>query len=102
MESSHDHIVPVRTYLLIFAALMVLLVLTFMASTWAAGIAGLVIALTIAITKATLIILYFMHVRYSEKLTWVFAFAAFLWLIIFIGGTLNDYFTRGAIEVLGK
>ena len=101
MESSHDHIVPVRTYLLIFAALMVLLVLTFVASTWAAGIAGLVIALTIAITKATLIILYFMHVRYSGRVVWVFVLAGFFWLGIMFTIMFADRFA-GGVGVLAR
>ena len=56
----------------------------------------------IAAAKMVLIILYFMHVRYSDKLTWVFSTAAFLWLLIFIVGTLNDYFTRGFLDSPGS
>ena len=44
--------------------------------------------------KALLVILYFMHVRYSDKLTWVFAAAGFFWLLILIGGTMDDVLTR--------
>ena len=49
-----------------------------------------------------LIVLIFMHVRYSDRLTWVFAGAPFLWLAILIVLTLNDYFTRGLLHILGK
>jgi cytochrome c oxidase subunit 4 len=52
------------------------------------------VALTIAVVKALLVILYFMHVRYSDKLTWVFAAAGFFWLLILIGGTMDDVIRR--------
>jgi cytochrome c oxidase subunit 4 len=44
--------------------------------------------------KALLVILYFMHVRYSDRMTWVFAGAGFFWLLILIGGTMSDVSTR--------
>jgi cytochrome c oxidase subunit 4 len=46
------------------------------------------------VVKAVLILLYFMHVRFSSKLVWIFAVAGFVWLAILIGLTLNDYITR--------
>jgi cytochrome c oxidase subunit IV len=55
------------------------------------------IALTIAVGKALLVILFFMHVRYSDRLTWVFAGAGFFWLLILIGGTMSDVITRQQI-----
>ena len=51
-------------------------------------------ALAIAITKMLLVILYFMHVRYSSRLTWLFVAAGFIWLLIMIDLTLSDYLTR--------
>jgi cytochrome c oxidase subunit 4 len=51
-------------------------------------------AITIAVCKAVLVILYFMHVRYSDRLTWVFVAAGFFWLLILIGGTMDDLLTR--------
>lgn len=90
-----QHIVPVRTYLVVFAALMVMLVLTVAAAQLDLGVFNVVIALTIAVCKALLIVLYFMHVRYSGRLAWVFAGAGFFWLGIMIGLTLSDYFSRG-------
>lgn len=53
-----------------------------------------VAAITIAVGKALLVILYFMHVRYSDRLTWVFVGAGFFWLVILIGGTMDDVLTR--------
>lgn len=102
MESSQDHIVPVRIYLLVFAALMVLLVLTFIASTWAIGaLGGLIVALTIAITKATVIILYFMHVRYTQRVIWVVVLAGFFWLGIMFTIMFADHF-GGGVGVLAR
>ena len=58
--------------------------------------------MVIALAKAIMIVLIFMHVRYSERLVWVFSGAAFLWLLILIALTLNDYFTRGWLNIPGK
>jgi cytochrome c oxidase subunit 4 len=88
------HIIPKRTYYLVFATLLVLLILTVLAGLIDLGVLNIIIAMTIAVTKAVLIILYFMHVRYSSRLTWVFAGAAFLWLSILLGLTMSDYISR--------
>jgi cytochrome c oxidase subunit 4 len=53
------------------------------------------IALTIAIVKATFVVLYFMHLRYSTRLTWVVAASGVFWLGILFALTLSDYLTRG-------
>jgi hypothetical protein len=52
------------------------------------------VATGIAVVKAVLVILYFMHVKDGTRLTWVFSGAAFVWLAIMFGLTLNDYVTR--------
>lgn len=96
------HIIPTSTYYKVFAALMVLLVLTVAAAEVDLGSLNVVIAVFIAVVKAVLIILYFMHVRYSSKLVWVFAGAAFVFVFIMFGLTLNDYVTRGWLDVPGK
>ncbi len=88
------HVIPIRTYLLIFAALFVLLILTVLVSLIDVGIFNIVVAMTIAVAKAVLIILYFMHVRYSSRLTWIFAGAGFVWLAILLGLTMSDYIGR--------
>jgi cytochrome c oxidase subunit 4 len=56
--------------------------------------ANTVVALTIAVIKATLVVLYFMHVRYSTRLIWVIVVAGFFWLGIMFVFTLSDYLTR--------
>jgi cytochrome c oxidase subunit IV len=88
------HIVPVSVYLKVFAALMVLLVLTLVAAYFDLGSWNIMIAMTIAVLKAGLVVLYFMHVRYSSHLVKFFAGATFFWLIILFSLTLADYFSR--------
>jgi cytochrome c oxidase subunit IV len=97
----HPPMTP-RMYLIIYGALMSLMALTLLAALFDLGAANFLIAMGIATVKMSLIILYFMHVRYNEKLTWIFSTAALFWLLILIIGTLNDYFTRGVLDVPGK
>jgi len=88
-------IVSRKVYFVVWATLLVLLFATWGLAQLNLQPLGVVIAMAIAVTKMVLIILYFMHVRYSSRLTWIFAGAGFLWLALFILLTLNDYFTRG-------
>jgi cytochrome c oxidase subunit 4 len=90
------HIVPISTYLLVFAALMVLLIITLAAAAVNLGEWNLVIAMTIAVAKALLVVLFFMHLRWSSYLVRVFAGAALFWLTILFVLTLQDYFSRHA------
>ncbi len=85
-------------YLLIFGALLVLTGLTIGVAFMDLGAFNTPVALTIACIKGTLVVLYFMHVRYSSRLVWVFAAAGFLWLVILLGFTFSDYVTRNAAE----
>src|SRR5215207_10550636 len=95
-----EHIVPVRIYITIFLVLLVGTSLT----VWAAfqdfpGPLNNIVAMTIAITKATFVVLYFMHVRYSARLIWVILAAALFWMGILFALTFSDYWTRGWIPV---
>jgi cytochrome c oxidase subunit 4 len=56
-----------------------------------------IVAMTIAITKATFVVLYFMHVRYSARLVWVIVASALFWLVIMFALTFSDYWTRSWI-----
>ena len=87
-----------KNYLLIWAALLLLLFLTWGVSRLNLGPFNLVAALGIAILKMALVILYFMHVRYSSRVTWIFVAAGFIWLLIMIDLTLSDYLTRGIVK----
>ena len=91
-----EHIVSLRIYVSIFLALMVGTALTVWAGlTDFPGQLNVIIALTIAVVKATLVVLYFMHVRYSSRLIWVVFTSALFWLAILFALTLSDYWTRG-------
>jgi cytochrome c oxidase subunit 4 len=91
-----EHIVPVKIYVTIFLALLVGTALTVMAAyvdfPWQFNT---IVALTIATAKATLVVLYFMHVRYSTRLIWVIVGAALFWMGILFALTLSDFYTRG-------
>src|SRR5689334_14124435 len=96
-EHSHEpgahHIVPVSTYLWVFLALMVLLVITLAAAMVNLGEWNLVIAVTIAVAKALLVVLFFMHLRWSSYLVRIFAGAALFWLAILFVLSLQDFLT---------
>jgi cytochrome c oxidase subunit 4 len=96
------HIVPVKSYFTVYAVLMALLVLTVGAAFVDLGPFNLTVSLAIAVAKAVLIVLIFMHVRDSEPLVWIFAGAAFLWLGILIALSLADYLSRGLVPIPGK
>jgi cytochrome c oxidase subunit IV len=90
-----EHIVQPRIYIVIFLALMVGTALTLLAAFYDfPGPLNAVVALTIAVVKATLVVLYFMHVRYSGRLIWLVIVAALLWLVIMFAITFSDYWTR--------
>jgi cytochrome c oxidase subunit 4 len=95
-----EHIVPIKVYISIFLALMAGTAIT----VWAGlqdfpGALNVIVALTIAVIKATLVILYFMHVRYSSHLIWVVFASALFWLALLFALTLSDYWTRGWLPV---
>ena len=81
-------------YLVIFLALMVLTAVTVWVAFQDLGPINDIVAMGIAVTKACLVILYFMHVRYSSRMTKITVVAGFLWLAIMIGLTLTDYLSR--------
>ena len=93
-----EHIVSRKVYFAIFGALMVGTALTVFAAfvdlDYIFHGANTVVALTIAVFKATLVVLYFMHVRYSSRLTWVIVVAGIFWLAIMFVFTISDYMTR--------
>jgi cytochrome c oxidase subunit IV len=88
------HLTSPKTYFIVFLILLALLALTVLASGTEHKLLNSVLAVTIAVSKAVLIMLYFMHLRDSSQLTRVFAMAGFLWLAILLGLTLSDYQTR--------
>ena len=97
-----EHVVTPKSYVLVFLALLVLTALTTAIAFVDLGPLNDVAMLTIAVIKATLVILIFMHVRYSGRLTALVVAGGFLWLLILLGLTLQDYLTRGWLGVPGK
>jgi cytochrome c oxidase subunit IV len=100
MSKTAPHI-SLKTYFTVFAALMILVVVT----VWAAGLnvhyTGFhtFTAMTVAFIKTWLVVLYFMHVRYSSTLTKLFAASAFVWLLLLFSLLFADYFSRPWLPV---
>ena len=92
------HVAPKSMYYAVFAALMVGTALTVLVAFYDLGAMNNVLMLGIAMTKALLVILFFMHVRWSTRLTWVVAASGFFWLLILFGLTMQDYLTRGWVD----
>ena len=94
-----SHVVPQKTYLIIFGLLMILTAITVWVATVELGRLNTIAALTIAFGKALLVVLYFMHVRYSSNLIRVTAASGLLWLAIMMIIMLSDYQTRDWLVV---
>jgi cytochrome c oxidase subunit IV len=97
------HVLPTRLYVGIFLALLLGTALTVAASFVDFGgrlnSANVLVAMSIAVSKGLLVVLFFMHVRYSARLIWVFVAAGAFWLALLIGLTLSDFLTRGWLPV---
>src|SRR5688500_14331952 len=91
------HVPSLKLYFAIFGILMVGTALTVVVAFYDLGPMNNVVMLTIACVKALFVILYFMHVRWSSRLTWVVAASGFFWLLILFSYTMMDYLTRGWI-----
>jgi cytochrome c oxidase subunit 4 len=89
-----EHIVPTRVYYTIFGILMLCTYLTVQMALFDLGPFNVVAALVIAVFKATLVVLFFMHVKYGTRLTWAVVIAAVFWLGILLALTFSDYLTR--------
>ncbi len=95
---SAGHVAPKSMYYLVFAALVVGTVVTYLAALVDLGPLNNVVMLAIACTKAALVVLFFMHVRWSTRLTWVVAMSGFFWLLILFSLGMADYLSRGWIQ----
>jgi cytochrome c oxidase subunit 4 len=102
MSHTAHTVVSVRTYVTIYILLMTFTGLTVLAGYQDFGFANTVIALTIAVTKASLVVLFFMGVRHNTPLTKVTVVAGFFWLLILFGLGMSDYLTRDWIGVAGR
>jgi cytochrome c oxidase subunit 4 len=102
MSTGHAPIVPVRTYVTIFLTLLVFTGITVYVAHHDYGALNTPVALAIAITKGSLVVLFFMGVRYNTPLTKVVVVSGFFWLLILFGLGLNDYLTRAWLGVPGR
>ena len=90
-----EHVIPSRLYYVIWITLLVLTVVTALVATVDLGPLNTVVALVIATVKALLVVLFFMHVKYtSERMTKLVIFAAIFWLLLLLGLSMADYATR--------
>jgi len=95
-----EHIVYPRVYVGIFLILLAGTVLTVLAAFQDfPGPLNAVVALTIAAIKATFVVLYFMHVRYSGRLVWLIIGSALFWLAIMFALTISDYSSRAWLPI---
>jgi cytochrome c oxidase subunit 4 len=88
------HILPKRVYYTIFAILMFCTYLTVQIAFFDLGVLNTIAALGIAVFKATLVVLFFMHLKYSPRLTWAVVLGSIFWFGILIALTMSDYLTR--------
>jgi cytochrome c oxidase subunit 4 len=99
-DTGSHHITHPIVYLRVFALLVLFMLLTIAAAMVQMGPLNNIVAIVIAVTKAVLVILFFMQVKYSSRLTWLWAGAGFVWLILlFI--TVGDYLTRDIGKAVG-
>jgi cytochrome c oxidase subunit 4 len=96
MNETHPVVGP-RTYVTIYVALLFFTYLTWQVAYYDLGRLNAVVALTIAAIKASLVVVFFMHARYSSRLTWVAIAAGVFWLAILLALTFGDYLTRAWI-----
>jgi len=101
-DHSEHHIVPRRVYYLVFITLIVMTWVTAIVSTIDLGRLNVFVALSIAIFKASLVILFFMHVKYGTKLTKMIVLAGLYWLILLLFIAMADLWTRGWMGVPGR
>jgi cytochrome c oxidase subunit 4 len=88
------HVLPTRVYYTIFGVLILCTYLTVQVAFFDLGPLNTVAALSIAVFKAAIVILFFMHVKYGTRLTWAVVLGSLFWLGILIALTLSDYLTR--------
>ena len=101
-DHSDHHIVPKRVYYLVFLTLIAMTWVTAFVSTVDLGRLNVFVALSIAIFKASLVILFFMHVKYGTRLTKMIVLAGMYWLILLLFIVMMDLWTRNWMGVPGR
>ena len=93
------HVLPARTYYAVFFALLLLTAVTTAVAYFDLGPLNTIVALAIAVTKGTLVVLYFMHVKFSPRLIGIMVVAGIFWLLVLFTLSMGDYMTR--VPVVG-
>jgi cytochrome c oxidase subunit 4 len=101
-DHAEHHIVPKSVYFLVFFALIVLTWVTAIVSTVDLGALNIYVALSIAIFKASLVVLFFMHVKYGTRLTKMIVMAGLYWLLLLLFIAMSDLWTRTWMGVPGR
>ena len=96
-EEYQEHVVPKSTYVTIFGLLIVLTIITVAVAFVDLGNLNVAVAMVVAVVKATLVVLFFMHVKYASKTTKLVVVSSLVWLGFLFFITLSDYLTRGWI-----
>ena len=99
---THHIITPVGTYVAVFLSLLVLTFGTYWVATIDLGWLNTPVALAVALFKASLVVIYFMGVRYNTPLTKVVVVSGLVWLLIMFGLTMGDYISRDWLGVPGR
>ena len=102
MSEHAEHIVPKRVYLLVFLALIALTWVTTLVSEIDLGSLNIYVALSIAIFKASLVVLFFMHVKYGTRLTKMIVMGSVFWLLLLLFLTMADFWSRALMGVPGR
>ena len=102
VEEHHEHIVSPKLYVGVFLFLMVMTGLTVFAASVDLGWANPVVALVIATMKATTVILFFMHIRWSTRMTQAVILSTLFFLFLLLGLTMTDYLSRPWMSYPGK
>lgn len=100
--ASHHHIASVGTYVAVWATLVCFTLFTMFVASMDLGALNTPVALAIAITKGSLVVLIFMGLRHNSQLTKVVAVSGFLWVLILFGIGMSDYMTRAWMGVPGR
>lgn len=93
-----EHIAPLKLYFFVFFSLLILTLLTWQIAYVDLGRWNTVVALVIAICKASLVVAFFMHLRWSASMVRLVLFAAIFWLAIMLSLTIGDFFSRGTVQ----
>jgi cytochrome c oxidase subunit 4 len=101
-HAPHVHVSPIGVYVAVFLALLAGTAATTAIAYVDLGMLNNVVAIGIAAVKATLVILFFMHLKYSTRMSKVVFVSGLFWLVILLSITFADYFTRGWLGVPGR